>query len=60
MLVVCVQNTYEIELGYVELLELSFGSVDPMFFNNHQVNVLVNTNVGFITSFIGALSSFPV
>ena len=46
MLVVCVQNAFEIKLGHLELLELSFGSVDPTFFNNHQVYVLVNPNVG--------------
>ena len=42
MLVVCVQNAFEIKLGHLELLELSFGSVDPIFFNNNQVDVLVN------------------
>ena len=60
MLVVCVQNTYEIKLSHIELLELSFGSVDPIFFDNHQVIVLVNPNVGFVTSFIGTLLSFHV
>ena len=60
MLVVCVQNAYEIKLAHFELLELSFGSVDPIFFNNHQVYVLVNPNVGFVTNFIGTLLSFCV
>ena len=46
MLVVCVQNAYDIKLGYLKLLELSFGSVDPTFFINHQVDVRVNPNVG--------------
>ena len=60
MLVVCVQNAYEIKLGHFEMLELSFGSVDPIFFDNHQVNVLVDPNVGFVTSFIGKFLSFHV
>ena len=60
MLVVCLQNAFEIKLGHFELLELSFGSVDPIIFNNHQVYVLVNPNVGFVTSFIGTLLSFRV
>ena len=60
MLVFCVQNNYEIKLGHLKLLELSFGSVDPTFFDNHQVDVLVNPNVGFVTSFTGTLLSFRV
>ena len=60
MLVVYVQNAYKIKLGCFELLELSFGSVDPIFFNNHQVDVLVNPNVGFVTRFIGILLAFLV
>ena len=53
MLVVCVQNAYEIKLGHLKLLELSFGSVNPIFLDNHQVDVLVDPNVGFVTSFTG-------
>ena len=60
MLVVCLQNAFEIKLGHFELLELSFGSADPTFFNDCQVYVLVNPNVGFVTSFIGTLLSFRV
>ena len=60
MLVVCVQNAYEIKLGHLELLELSFGSVNPIFLNNHQVDVLVDPNVGFVIRLIGALLSFHV
>ena len=60
MLVVCVQNAYEIKLGHFEFLELSFGSVVPIFYNSHQVYVLVNPNVGFVTSFVGSLLSFGV
>ena len=60
MLVVFVQNTYKIKLGNLELLELSFGSVDPTSFDNHQVDVLVNPNVGFVTSFIGTMLPFHV
>ena len=60
MLVVRVQNPYEIKLAHFELLELSFGSVDPIFFDNHEVDVLVTPNVGFVTSYIGTLLSLRV
>ena len=60
MMVVHFQNAYEIKLAHFELLELSFGSVDPIFFYNHQVDVLINPNVGFVTSFTGTLLSFRV
>ena len=58
MLVVFVQNTYKIKLGNLELLELTFGAVDPISFTNHQVDVLVNPSFDFVTSFTGTFYPF--